>query len=137
MRTGEQFITLAESHPGHSFVVLSSSPNCSDDYLDCLLLDPAYQGGKRTFMFISCCTAVNHLGHICMRDWLTAGKVNLSPHTWTCFKTLCPKKARVKSFISMVLHSLSPGCHHLHHSSTGQHLHFRSFWDRCNCLDFM
>lgn len=36
---------------------------------------------------VSCHTAVKHSTRICTSDWLTAGKVNLSPHTWTCFST--------------------------------------------------
>lgn len=79
--------------PPLSFLcVLNSSPNCSDDYSDCLLLDPAHLGGKGAFIFISCCIAVNHLAHIYTSDWLTAGKVNLSPQTWTCFSTLFRNK---------------------------------------------
>ncbi|EOB08644.1 hypothetical protein Anapl_01863 [Anas platyrhynchos] len=36
---------------------------------------------------VSCHTAVKHSTRICTSDWLTAGKVNLSPHTWMCFST--------------------------------------------------
>lgn len=50
-------------------------------------------------MPISCRPAVKHLTHICPSDWFTAGKVNLSPHTWTCFSTqdtLLHNKVEVK-----------------------------------------
>lgn len=48
------------------------------------------------FMFISCCTAVNHLAPIYTSDWLTKHQVNLSSHTWTHFSTLFHNKVGVK-----------------------------------------
>lgn len=42
-------------------------------------------------------SAVNHLGQICTSDWLTAGRVNLSPHTWPHFSALFCNKVKVSS----------------------------------------
>lgn len=46
---------------------------------------------------LSCSSAVNHLGQISTSDWLTKGKVNLSPHTWPHFSTLFCNEVNVSS----------------------------------------